>query len=198
MKKFVLSCLVAVVASSSICFAQSSSDNDAKSAAIFAKIKKIDILYNLLPVLYTKAQINELLPAIEKARATARKVMDQEAKDFATVEAECDKSISDALEKKILPPRAARADLSDLLNAMSARRTIAALKNIDSVKTVFDKVMTPAQKKAAANSLDPKLFDPKAKPEEMTLDEKETIYVREILLAPMTYDLLVGMAKHTD
>lgn len=198
MKKTILICLTALVVSSGVGYAQSNADNDAKSQAVFVKIRKIDLIYNLLPVLYTKAQINSLLPAIEACRANARKVMDQEAKDYTSVEPECDKSISDAIDKKILPTRAVRLDLTDLLRAMDGRRMVTALKNIDTVKTVFDKVMTQAQRKAAANTLDPKLFKPDAKPEEMTLDEKLTIYVRQILLDPLSYDLLVQMAKQAN
>ncbi len=171
-------------------------EKDAESDAIFFKIRKIDLLFNLLPVLYTKDQINQLLPAIEASRSEIRKIRDTENTEYRSVEKECDKAISDAQESQILPPRSVRSDLSSLLSAMQGRDLVVRLQNIDRVKAVFDRVMTKAQKKVAANSLEPRQIDIKTKIEDLTQDDKEIIYVREILLDRFAYDLLVEMAKH--
>jgi len=46
-----------------------------------------------------------------------------------------------------------------------------------------------------ANSLTLKFFEPDITPEQATDDQKERVFCREVLLDPLTYDLLVAMSK---
>lgn len=196
MKKHLLALFAVLSIFVCLAHAQSDADKDEFSRQTFTKIRKIDLLFNILPVLYTKDQINKLLPALERAHTVNRETLDNEYDDYKGVDKLCDKSISDAIQQNILPTRQQRAELSNLLYKQEVRRQVTILKNVANIKEVFDKVMSDSQKKAAANSLDPRTFDPKAKPDEMTQDQKIEVYVREILLDQLTYDLLVERAKN--
>lgn len=181
-------CLTMVVTSAAL--AQSDAEKDAYSQKTFEKMRQIDLLYNILPLLLTKTQIKELLPALDKARSGIRGIRDTEYKNFHEYADIIDASITKAVQDNILPTRDDRAKLTRFLIALDGRRQAQVLVNVRAVKEAFDKVITPAQRKAAINSLIPTYFEPDLKPEELTDDKKEEIYVREILLDPQTRPLL--------
>jgi len=76
--KRVLYSTIALLALSGGVLAQSYDDKLAYNDQAFAKVRKVDILCNLLPVLYTRAQLNALLTAIEEARKNVRKGRENE------------------------------------------------------------------------------------------------------------------------
>ena len=195
MKRIIGSTLVLLAVSSCV-LAQTYAEKEVYSNLGFQKIRKIDILYNVLPVLYTKDQLNALLPAIEKARDNIRKVRENEYSVYRGFDVETEACIKDAIEKNILPSRELRGRLTQNLRAMDATRRMFYAVNIKLVRDVFEKVLNRGQKKTAMNTLDPRSFDPNAKPEEMTDTQKEDLYIREILLDDLTYGMLVQMAKY--
>ncbi len=191
-KQFLVVLLLAI---SCLSFGQTKNDKDIRSDEVFGKIREIDLLFNILPVLLTKDQINKILPALEQARAAVRKTRDIEYDEFMKAEPAIDKSIEAATAKNVLPSRQDRANWSGLIASLDKLRQFAVLQEIAIVTPVLEQSLSKTQLKVMANMVDPRVFDPKAKPDEMTQDQKLTLYVREILLDPRTYDLLVKMAK---
>lgn len=184
--------LVALIAGST--FGQGANDKDQHTDAVLAKIRQVDLLFNILPALYTKDQLNKLLPALEKARAEVRKARDVEYSEYLKLEPELDACIANALDKNVLPAKTTADKWTKTYGALLGMRQLTIAKEIMMVRPVMDDVLTKTQLKVIANMVDPRVYDPRAKPDEMTQDEKITIYIREILLDPLTYDLLVKMS----
>ncbi|MBI1755567.1 MAG: hypothetical protein HYR64_00480 [Fimbriimonas ginsengisoli] len=177
-------------------FGQTPQEKDKASDAVFNKIRKIDLLFNISPLVLTKAQINALLPVLEKCRQRIRETRDLEYDQYRAVELRIDKSIEIALTKGDTPSRQLRSELTLLLSKLDTTRAIIVQLNIGEILPVFDKVLNAGQRKAAANSLRPETFGLDVKLDKMTQEEKEKLFIREIILDPLTYDMLVEMAKH--
>jgi hypothetical protein len=56
--------------------------------------------------------------------------------------------------------------------------------------------LNAGQMKVAANALDFKLYNPNIKPEEIKEEDRLRLYVQEVLLDPLAYDLLVKMQSN--
>lgn len=163
-----------------------------RSADVMTKIGQLDLLVQLLPLALDKEQLRMLLPVIEKARAKSYKIMDMEADDLAKLDQRVSKAVTDALEKGVYPPQDLQVDIAKLTRAFTIRRQLAGAENVEEVYAAIGKTLNEGQKKAMENSLDPKLLGVKE-----TLDSvgKIKFFIREILLDPRSYDLLVKMSK---
>lgn len=162
---------------------------------VLDKIGKADVLYNILPLLLTKKQILDLLPTLEKARDNVRKTMAKEDQMFESIEAIADAAYQRAIEKNVLPSEEDRAKMSKALFAFRTQRNLAANENVDLVQPVFDRITNAGQRKVAVNTLNIKVFLPDAKPEEMSDEAKERLFIRYILLDSAAYEMLTDMAK---
>src|SRR5579862_109497 len=69
---------VVLAASASVAFTQGPAEQAAASDKVIDHIRQADLLNHILPILWTKAQLNAILPSIEKARQNVRKVHDNE------------------------------------------------------------------------------------------------------------------------
>ena len=67
--------------------------------------------------------------------------------------------------------------------------------NVDQVYTVMAATLNKGQLKAAANSLTLAFYEPNVKPEDATEEFRIRVFVREVMLDPVTYDLLLLMSK---
>lgn len=161
-----------------------------KSDEVFQKATKLDLLNQILPLLFTKEQYRDILPSIERARQRVRETQKLEADELVKLDKQLDAALKDAMEKGVVPPRELLTEVSKTLQKLSIARGIISGQNTQEVFDAFVKTANAGQKKAAANALSPKLFDPSAKPEEMSDDEKLRVFVREILLHPMAYDIM--------
>ncbi len=187
--------LVVVLAMAGAAFAQVAGDDRAKrSDEILGKMRTMELTNQILPLLLTKEQLRDLLPPIEKARLAVKQAQAEEFGVLKTYEAKLDAAIKDALEKGQIPGRAMLIEMNRVLTALSMKRRAIADENVATVLAAVDKVMNVGQRKAAANSLDPKLFDPTLKVEEMKETDKVRFFVGEILLDPLAYDILVKLS----
>ena len=187
--------LVVVLAMAGAAFAQVAGDDRAKrSDEILGKMRTMELTNQILPLLLTKEQLRDLLPPIEKARLAVKQAQAEEFGVQKTYEAKLDAAIKDALEKGQIPGRAMLIEMNRVLTALSMKRRAIADENVATVLAAVDKVMNVGQRKAAANSLDPKLFDPTLKVEEMKETDKVRFFVGEILLDPLAYDILVKLS----
>lgn len=185
--------LVSLLALFAVCFATAQVTDDEraqKSAEIFEKATRLDLLNQILPLLFTKEQYRGILPSIEQARDAVRKTERLEADELRKLEPKLNTALKEANEEGKVPPRELLNEVAATLRKMTTARRVIADMNVQAVLDAFNKTANAGQKKAAANALSPKLFDPNAKVEDMKDEDKLRVFVREILLHPLAYDIM--------
>lgn len=194
MKKLLLSlCCIVVLASSALC--QSDSEKAAFESNFGYRVVQLELYNKLLPVLFTKDQLKKILPAIEKARAKVRETKLLEYTEMKKLDAKLSAALKDAQEKNLIP---APSLLSELLQANGRFNTLESAVATSNTEDVFDVLkanLNTGQIKAAGNAVPAAVMDPKTKPEDLDTDAKLRVFVRQILLHPAAYDLLVKMSK---
>ena len=166
-----------------------------KSGEILDKIGKLDMLNFLLPLAMTKEQYAKMLPILEKIRVLVRKVQEQEAEELRKLEAEVDAALKDAMDKGLPPTRELRNKIGGTFQKLSQIRQRSIEINVDTMYDALVGIWNAGQKKVAAQSLNPKDYDPNAKVEEMKDEEKIRIFIREIMLHPAAYDVMVKLSQ---
>jgi len=168
---------------------------EARATEIGKKIRQLDLLNQILPVLMTKEQLKALVPVIAKARAEERELDAKEFKMMVEKEAKVAAAIKEAKEKKQVPSRELVTELGQMYTAFTIGRQILIQNQVENVRAAMEKHLNKGQIKAAANALNPKIFDPKADLESITEDQKLKLWIRNILLDPLAYELLVELSK---
>lgn len=191
--KRILIVLSVVLAISGAALAQPAAEKAKQSAATLDKMRQIDLLNHVLPLVMTKEQIRKLLPVIEKARRDVRTQEDLEAKILAQYSAKVDKAVQDGIEKGDVPDKELLRELNAVIRTFTMQRAAIASDNTDMVLEVVKTTLNAGQMKAAGNSLDFKLYNPSIKTEEIKDEDRLKLYIREILLDPLAYDLLVKL-----
>lgn len=196
MKSFIRVFLAVLAAMSmTVALAQISPDKAKKSDEILKKARQLDLLNHLLPLVLTKAQINKLLVVVEKARARVDQIRLMEASDLLKYESKMDDAVSKGVNKDMVPAKSLLVELNKLFTAFAVRRAIAAGENADEVLAVFKKELNEGQRKAAMNSHDFKAFDPNVDVSKLTDDDKLKFYIKDVVLDPYAYDLMIKMSK---
>lgn len=194
--KHIIICLGIIVGLFAHGHAMQTPEQSKKSAEILAKMRQIDLLTQLIPLALTKDQINTLLPVIERARAKLTQLNKDEATALEKLDSKITEAIKKSVETSVAPPKALLDELAEATMKMSLNRDAAGDEFTDLILKTFTDTCNAGQRKAAANSLAPQLFDPSLKPDKMTEQEKLRFFVRNILLDPQAYDVLVQLAKH--
>ena len=179
----------------SVGMAQPGTANAQKADAAMEAIRKLDLLNQILPIVLTKEQVNHLLPVVEKARAKFRLTMQREAEELGKMQSRLDAAVKEATDNQKLPDKALLAEANKLINTLTLVRQVITEENTDLVLEQLKKTCNAGQLKTAANSLDPRYYGSTAKPAEVKEETKLRLFVREILLDALTYDLLLKMAK---
>lgn len=170
-------------------------DATKRAEEVLKKMRRIDLLNQILPLALTKQQITDLLPALEKARANVRKTERYEQEQLAKFEKELDDAIKAGIEKGVVPTREFTGKVARFYQALSINRQIAVNENLETVRPVLTKTLNAGQTKAATGLIDAAFFEPGAKKEDLTDARKLDIYIREVLLDPLAYDLLIQLSK---
>ncbi len=166
-----------------------------RADAIVNRARQLDLLNHILPLLLTKDQINKILPVIEKCRGKVKQVMAKEAENLKLVEIEVEKAYEDGIKKGAVPSRALLEKLNRLFFGFSILRNAAASENADDVYAVMKSCMNEGQLKVAANSIDIKRYNPQADTSKMSDEEKIKFFIKDVMLDPLSYDVLVALAK---
>lgn len=166
---------------------------NAQSAATLQKMRQLDLLNQLIPLVLTKEQIRKVLPVIERARRDVKVQEDEEAKLLAQKAAQIDKAVKDGVEKGDVPNKELLKELNAMIRFFDMKRDAVANDNTQMVLEVMKTTLNAGQLKAAANSLNLKAFNPSIKVEELKEEDKLKFFVREIMLDPLAYDILVRM-----
>ena len=190
-----LALVLAVFAVLAPAFASAQVPSNPVADRISIKVRKLDLLNQILPVLMTKEQIKQMLPVIEKARQAERDQTAKELEIMTKYEGKLDAAIKAALEKKQVTKVEVLRDLRAMSRGLSISRLAMIGNYTDQVRTKFMSVMNAGQVKAASNALDPRLVDPNADVSKLTTDDRLKLWVRGILLDPLAYDLLVQLSR---
>lgn len=194
MVKVVVAVLMVIVAAAAFAQPLSPEQQAKRSDEILKKMRQMELANQILPLVMTKDQLRQVLPPIEKARRNVRDLQTEEFETMRKFEERLDTAIKNATDKGQLPGQTLLVEMNRLLLAFSLKRQAVASENVTLVLDVLNKTLNAGQLKAAANSLDMRLFDPSVKAEELTETAKVRFYVGQVLLDPLSYDLLVKMS----
>lgn len=164
---------------------------DDEAGRILLKVRQLDLLNQMLPVLMTPEQIQKILPSLEKARSADTTNQKAELEAMKKLEAKIDGGIKDAKEKKLVPSKELVADVIKMMAGFQKQRALMILRQSEAVVQVVSATLDQGQIKAAANAL-PYLDDPENK---LTDEMKLGRWVRSVLMDPVAYDILVEMSK---
>jgi predicted house-cleaning noncanonical NTP pyrophosphatase (MazG superfamily) len=169
-----------------------------RSDQILLKMRQVDLLMHILPLVLEPKQLRDLLPPIEKARAQERKIRAAEDAELAKLEAKLDAALKKAYETGEYPERALLSEIHKVTSTMSLRQQVELEAMIDSIYPVVMKTLNEGQRTTMAKSLDPKFFLPDVKSEEITEEDRIRLFIRHVLLSPPAYDILVKLSLRKD
>lgn len=175
--------------------AQLTSQRIQKSDDIIHKARQLDLLNHLVPLLLTKDQINKLLVVVEKGRAKVDQIKQLEASDMLKYDGKINDAINKGINNDLVPSKDLLNELSRLFNGFHIRRQVAANENADLILEVLRKELNAGQIKAAANSLDIKAYEPNIDEKTLTEEYRLRYYIKDVILDPQAYDLLMKMSK---
>lgn len=187
--------LVAVGSLPFLATAQINSATAKKSDEVGLKIRKMDLINQLLPVLLTPEQLKKILPAVEKARKADTDQQIREAELLRKLEPSLDKAIADAMKSRKTVPTETLSKSASTLKAMRVSRNLMVDQQIAATLAVVNSTLDEGQKKAAANSMPVSSFWPGKKSEEISQNDKLRTWVKYVLLDQGSYDLLLALSR---
>jgi hypothetical protein len=165
-----------------------------ESTEITANMHKVELLNELLPLALQPNQIQQILPALERIRSKQTKQLAKEHEALIEFQKSSAAAVDAGVKGKLPDPNYVR-DIEVFYKAIDIGRQVATGENIDLLMPTLTKILDKGQQKVMANSLTLRFFEPDITAAEATDDQKIRVFCREILLDPMTYDLLVAMGK---
>lgn len=158
------------------------------------KIRRLQIVDQLLPVLLTKEQVRKLLPVIEKCRQDEVDLEKRELQEMKEFEPELDKVLDAAIKERKTADEEFYARYKKMTSAFVLTRQILVGSSTHKVLEAMKPILNEGQLKAAEKALDPRLFG-ETDPDSLSSDAKLKIWIREVLLDRATYDILVDMSR---
>lgn len=168
----------------------------AAATRVQEKLRKVELLNLLLPVLLTPEQLRVILPPIEKARKEESELKGREAKMLRDLEGDLDKALKAGLDSRQVVPTETMTKAGTALNAMLITRRLFVDQQVDLVLEVVNKQLDSGQKKAAIGLIEPKWISP-AKPETVEESARLRFWVGAVLMDPLAYDILVRLSRRT-
>lgn len=165
-----------------------------QSTDILTNMRKVELLNQLLPLVLQPNQIQQLLPVLERIRAKQGKLLIQENKDLTEFQKTSLSAVGAGIKGKLPDPALVRM-IQVFYKANDIRRQVAMGENIDALMPTIYKTLDKGQQKVMSNSLVLQFFEPDITPKQATEEQKMRVFCREVLLDPLTYDLLVQMGK---
>lgn len=158
---------------------------------IMVKMRQLDILNQILPVLMTPQQINKILPAIERSRAAEKKLQASELDQLKKMESKIDPALKDAREKNLVPSKELQTEVILLLKKLSKDRALMILEQNEAVVKAVEETLDEGQIKAAANAI----TIPDAEVGKLQDRARLSRWVRAVLMDPIAYDILVELSR---
>lgn len=190
-----LLCMLVTLTVGSLLTAQAGVDRAKRSDEIMAKARKMDLLNQILPLLLTREQLDKILPAVEKARLTAKKTEIAEYEELLKLEPGLDKSLKEAYDHGKVPAQETLSSVAKTYRTLDLARGIIANQNIDLVQAVLEKELTVGQKKTLIGSLRPQLYDSSIDPAKLTDEKRMRFFIDYVLLDFHSYEVLMELQK---
>jgi hypothetical protein len=171
------------------------SQQQAESDRVLAKIREMELYNQILPVLMTSDQVKAFLPVLEKHRADAERFESDEHRMLLGLEKELDKAIANAKEKGLLPGSLIMRDANVHFQAFTMRRKALIDDTVSKLKEVMREKLNEGQVRAAAHAFSPAVFGLDVKEEELTEDKRLDYWVRAVLMDNVAYRILVELSK---
>lgn len=169
-------------------------DQKSEATKITEQIHRLDVLNQILPVLMTKDQIKKMIVEIEKVRQTFRDNEKVEYDALKKVEDKVAAEVKRSTEKGDLPNEKLMEELGALRATFIANRNKLAVINTANIYLSMKTILNEGQMKAAGNSVDPRYFGV-ADPEKLAQEDKLRLWIQNVLLDPVSYDVLVELSK---
>lgn len=171
------------------------SEASQKADQILQKLREIDLLNRLAPLLLTKEQLQKLLDAIELARGNVKRTEAFEVKTLGDLEPKIDVVLNKAMETCDPPGYSATREFSKVIVGLYDTRDLVVKSNEAIVYDALWPMLDKGQKKALAGTINVKEIDPKLKVEDMKDEDIVRYCIRDTILDPLAYPILVKMLK---
>ncbi len=173
---------------------QISPDVAKKSRDIQAKMRQLEVVNQLIPLVMTKDQVNKVLVVIEKCRKREFELEAKEAAQLRSVEKKLNEALDKGILEGVVPPNELIGELNTMYRAFLIGRGTVSEENTEAMLAVMKSTLNAGQLKAAEKSVNPKESNPSAEPEKMTQDERLRYFIRTVMLDWACYDVLVRLA----
>lgn len=167
---------------------------DPVATRINLKIRRVEILDQLLPVLMTKEQIKKLLPVVEKARQMEVDLQKTELGMLKDLEPLVDKELENGIKKQMLTSAEFNAEYAKIVAKFHAGRAGLIDISTGQVYAEMKKVLNDGQRTAAAKAV-PAFHFPGREIGSVSQEEKLRVWIREVMLDRASYELLSDMAR---
>lgn len=165
------------------------------SERIVAKIRRMEMYNQILPVLFTPDQAKAVLPILESHRAEADKLEVDEHKYLVTLEKGLDAALKSAQESGRVPDDKVMHDAMITFKAFVMRRKALIDDTVGRLATLMRAKLNAGQVRAAANAFNPITFGMEIKPEELTEDKRLDFWIRMVLMDNDAYPVMVELSK---
>lgn len=177
-------------------FGQNNPEQAARSDEILRKVRELELLDQILPVLMTREQLREILPAVERARQGAREHQEREFQALLRVEERVDAALERAYRDGDIPNQEMIREINNSFRGLTLSRQIAIRNHVIEVRTKMEEILNEGQIRSAANSLDLSWMSAE-EAEALTQEEKLDMWVQAVLLDYLAYDILVRLSRET-
>lgn len=162
---------------------------------ILLKVRQLQIVDQMLPVLLTKDQIKKLLPIIEKWRQKELDLEKKELEKLKEFEPKLDLALKDAIGGEQKTPRTEfTEEWLRMQNAFILGRQVLRGSSSHEMYEKLKEICNEGQLKSVENAIDPRLIG-KTDPESLTAEAKSKMWIQEVLLDRASYDILVDMSR---
>lgn len=161
------------------------------ASRVLMKMRQVDLLNQMLPVLMTKEQVQKLLGPVEKARNAEKAIEKDELEQLKKIESKLDAAIKEAKEKQQVPPGELQTEIFKTLKGFQLKRAEMVIEQNEAVLKAVEETLDEGQIKAASNALSV----PEKEGEKMASRDKLRRWVRIVLMDPLSYDLLVELSR---
>jgi hypothetical protein len=165
---------------------------------ILVKIRELDLLNQILPVLMKPAQVKKILPALERAREAERRIQKDELATLKKLERVIDPALTAAKDKGQVPTRETLNEMFGALREMRLKRLLMVAEESENVLKAVEETLDEGQIKAAANSLDPRIGHEGMDVSKLSDRDRLRTWVRIVLMDPAAYGLLVDLSRKKD
>jgi hypothetical protein len=167
----------------------------AQSDRVLAKVRKLEIMNQVLPLLLTPDQAKLFLPILEKHRGEADRLEVDEHKLVLTLEKDLDAQIKTSGETGAMPDEAVMKNVLVHFRMFSLRRKSLLDDTALKLMALMKEKLNAGQVRAAANSFSPAVFGLEVDKETITEDKRLDYWIRLVLMDNDAYPVMVELSK---